>query len=620
MEHEQFEDSIDDLISILNHKSKGAGATNTFNIRENKPQPNNNHDDIAEIGSLLNSPFGRFQKKAEQSTQNLVAQPSNQLMNRVLNSTVRPVDKLQSKGDMISRNFLSKTTGHSNPKEDENKLQREERNLTAYFKLNNAIRYLVFQPLVNDVKQRPKTPPDSGYYFKFNTNAVTLIKYLLEDNGFRESHNSLNFSLLWSNGPIKNEVYQCLGYYQKVNHFPKSSEITRKDAMHRNISRMQTSFGLKNFNFIPRSFILPNELSLLQTDSEKNKGSWYIVKPQASSQGRGIFITNDLDEIIPKQNNNIIVSQYLNDPYLINGLKFDLRVYVAVTSVHPLRIYIYKEGLVRFATVPYNKDIDSYANRFIHLTNYSINKKSETYVPNDDHNVEDQESASKWTFATFKTYLESVGIDYNAIFNKIEDVVVKTILSIEGHLFSANINQVPHRHNCFELFGFDILLDSKLKPWLLEVNLSPSLACESALDLKVKGDLISDLFNLAGVVPLDQRTYHETSTFGKNQNLASYGATIPNYDKKSSSYTEMKPMENLTKEEKTVLRETNEEWERRGKFKRVFPAANVNDYKNFFENDRPFNKLLRTVVLNNIKKDIAKKQESYRPFNFTKKV
>jgi len=88
------------------------------------------------------------------------------------------------------------------------------------------------------------------------------------------------------------------------------------------------------------------------------------------------------------------------------------------------------------------------------------------------------------------------------------------------------------------------------------------LACESALDLKVKGDLISDLFNLAGVVPLDQRTYNEPSMFGKNQNLVSYGATIPNYDKKSSSYTEMKPMENLTKEEKAVLRETNEEWER----------------------------------------------------------
>ena len=83
----------------------------------------------------------------------------------------------------------------------------------------STIRYLVFQPLVTDVRQRPKTPPDHGYYFKFNTNAVTLIKYLLEDNGFRESNNSLNFSIMWSNGAIKNEVYQCLGYYQKVFSF-----------------------------------------------------------------------------------------------------------------------------------------------------------------------------------------------------------------------------------------------------------------------------------------------------------------------------------------------------------------------------------------------------------------
>jgi tubulin polyglutamylase TTLL5 len=64
---------------------------------------------------------------------------------------------------------------------------------------------------------------------------------------------------------------------------------------------------------------------------------------------------------------------------------------------------------------------------------------------------------------------------------------------------------VPYRNNCFELFGFDILIDQTLKPWLLEVNLSPSLNTDSPLDLKVKGNLIADLFTLAGVVPNDQR-------------------------------------------------------------------------------------------------------------------
>ena len=241
-------------------------------------------------------------------------------------------------------------------------------------------------------------------------------------------------------------------------------------------------------------------------------------------------------------------------------MKFDLRVYVAITCVHPLRLYIYKEGLVRFATTPYAKDSDSYANRFIHLTNYSINKKSEAYVAGDE--FQEEESCSKWTFATFQSYLESQGISYKEIFSKIEDLAVKTILSVESILFTANINQVSQRHNCFELLGFDILLDSKLKPWLLEVNLSPSLACDSPLDLKVKRELISDLFNLTGVTPLDQRTYNEPNLFGKNQNLFSYGVNVPNFDKKSTSYNETKSLESLTKEEKAVIRETNEEWER----------------------------------------------------------
>lgn len=49
---------------------------------------------------------------------------------------------------------------------------------------------------------------------------------------------------------------------------------------------------------------------------------------------------------------------------------------------------------------------------------------------------------------------------------------------------------VPHRRNCFELYGFDILIDSDLKPWLLEVNLSPSLNCDTPIDMKIKSALV----------------------------------------------------------------------------------------------------------------------------------
>jgi hypothetical protein len=61
---------------------------------------------------------------------------------------------------------------------------------------------------------------------------------------------------------------------------------------------------------------------------------------------------------------------------------------------------------------------------------------------------------------------------------------------------------VPYRSNCFSLFGFDILIDQNSKPWLLEVNLSPSLNIDAPIDLKIKGEMVSDLFSLIGIVPL----------------------------------------------------------------------------------------------------------------------
>lgn len=76
-----------------------------------------------------------------------------------------------------------------------------------------------------------------------------------------------------------------------------------------------------------------------------------------------------------------------------------------------------------------------------------------------------------------------------------------------------------HRNNCFEVFGFDIILDSELKPWLLEVNLSPSLACESPLDTTIKANLLADTFNMVGVKKFDRRK--ESLNKLKNRNKIS---------------------------------------------------------------------------------------------------
>ena len=115
-----------------------------------------------------------------------------------------------------------------------------------------------------------------------------------------------------------------------------------------------------------------------QSDPKRN--SW-IVKPANSSRGRGIYIIDDVNDLNIDELS--VISRYITNPLLINGHKFDLRVYVTVTSYEPLRIYVYKEGLARFASETYNTRATK-SNKFMHLTNYSINKKNENFVANED--------------------------------------------------------------------------------------------------------------------------------------------------------------------------------------------------------------------------------------------
>ena len=454
--------------------------------------------------------------------------------------------------------------------------------------LNIGGRYLVFRPYIDPMNVRPLPKEDSGYYYKFHNSDVKLIRFTLEDNGFLES-NKNNWSIMWHGGVVKSHVYQSLTKYQKINHFPRTHEITRKDLMFKNIARMQALHGSRNFGFIPKTYILPQEAGELEYEMSNYSGLW-IVKPTASSQGKGIFIASKFSDI-PKR--DYVVSQYIEKPLLLDGFKFDLRIYVALTSVHPLRIYMYNEGLVRFATQKYK--VSGKGSRYMHLTNYSVNKYSNNFRENTD--ARDSASGSKWSLSGLINVFNQNGIDSEKILIKIKDIIIKTILSIETAVFSAFEVNVPYRTNCFELLGFDILIDKNLDPWLLEVNLSPSLNCDSPLDQKIKGSLIADLFSLVGVVSLDHRDKKGRENVNKGLGYLPYmqKPPQPQVSKKNKTFYSAATegsLDSEAKENKRITKETNEEFKRRGGFERIFPSELSVNYKNYFEVERPFNALI----------------------------
>lgn len=164
--------------------------------------------------------------------------------------------------------------------------------------------------------------------------------------------------------------------------------------MWRNVQRMRRMFG-NEYEIAPTTYILPEDYKRFCQDREQqNFKSIYILKPAASSCGRGIRVIGK-KQFVSNKKNSYIVSKYLSKPHLIRGFKYDLRVYVLVTSFEPLKIYLFQEGLVRLATVPYSTSKSSLKQRFVHLTNYSVNKKAETYQKN---NNTDQDNLSKLSF------------------------------------------------------------------------------------------------------------------------------------------------------------------------------------------------------------------------------
>ncbi|KAM7542772.1 hypothetical protein Aperf_G00000015127 [Anoplocephala perfoliata] len=332
--------------------------------------------------------------------------------------------------------------------------------------------------------------------YKLNRTDCRLVHTLMQSHGFTEVNGISNeYNLMWTNGHIKPTELRSLQDFQRVNHFPRSFEITRKDKLAQNIKRMQCLKGVENFDIIPETFILPHDQNELRSSYLKGQGP-YIIKPIASSRGRGIQIVCNPD--VTSSAEQVIVSKYIANPLLIDGFKFDLRLYVAITSYSPLTIYIYEEGLVRFATVRYQKDSRYYNNLCMHLTNYSINKKNRYFVHNNDADVED--FGNKWSLGALLRYLKSEGQDTAAFMLRIEDIIIKAFIAVEDPINHACRLFMPSKDNCFEFYGFDIIVDENMRPYLLEVNLSPSLACDTPLDFKVKSNMLSDLLNLAGII------------------------------------------------------------------------------------------------------------------------
>ena len=352
--------------------------------------------------------------------------------------------------------------------------------------------------------------------FKIGPGAVAFNAVIraFEAAGLKYTDSNHDFNVLWAK---RATVYTLatMNAYQKVNHFPGTWGVGRKDRLAYNIRRMQRYFGSDDFDIVPKSFLIPQDEADLRRDAEQNPGTpekplIYIVKPGASSCGRGIRLFNGVPPM-PRgvgREKEMVCQRYIGNPLLIYGRKFDLRLYCVVTSFDPLRIYLFDEGLVRFAAEKYrgpDQDID---NIHVHLTNYSVNKTAELSRESNGKDYESDDPLDiKWCISDFKRHLAAhhpLGLRaWDRIQAECENVVIKTFLSIEHSVVEEMGRNCADRsgRNCFELFGLDLMADDDLRVRLLEVNIMPSLATGSSLDKAVKSRMLAHLLTLVRIIP-----------------------------------------------------------------------------------------------------------------------
>ena len=169
------------------------------------------------------------------------------------------------------------------------------------------------------------------------------------------------------------------------------------------------------FKFIPETFVWPRDeesfkrwLRVVKNGDDRSL-KFFIKKPAASSRGRGIRVHSirDASRILrkmkkknAKKNRKYLLQRYIHRPLLINRLKFDIRLYVLVTSFNPLVVFMFNEGLVRFCTEPFNMNKSSSAG---HLTNYSVQKHTNVFQENQC--ADEDSTGHKWSYTALLRHI-----------------------------------------------------------------------------------------------------------------------------------------------------------------------------------------------------------------------
>jgi tubulin monoglycylase TTLL3/8 len=267
------------------------------------------------------------------------------------------------------------------------------------------------------------------------------------------------------------------------------------------------SAGIDAFSYLPLTFLITegsndpeftrfrqyfseNESEIGQ-NKQKNHNLWIIKPGENTNCGHGIHVSSTLSEIeslitSSAANRSHIVQKYLEKPLLVHKRKFDIRCYGLCTSFNGhIQGYFYQDGYLRTSSKEFS--LRNVGNRFIHLTNDAVQKKSEDYGK--------FESGNKMSYAEFQRYLETHFPGKVSFWEDIWPQIRKLVTN--SYRATSNLLDPKHRQHCFEVLGYDFMIDEDFHVWLIEVNTNPCLELSSAYLAGLIPAMLDNAFRIA---------------------------------------------------------------------------------------------------------------------------
>ena len=273
---------------------------------------------------------------------------------------------------------------------------------------------------------------------------------------------------------------------QKVNKFPGSGFITNK-------VNLATS-GLKN---VPQAFQIPADKEEFLIYAKQNPNKLFVQK---NNNHRGIKIEKVENLNLDDDDEGSFVQEFIHNPLLVDGYKFDIGIYTTLTSVDPLRIYVhYNDVLLRFCPTKYHPFDPEDRDKYVVGDNYLPSWELPSFTKYMD------EKAGFSFRDTLNAYIiNSVKMDPNKMWDELYSTIVQVYQNTETH-FAKAVRNYPHSDAFFEMVRFDFVIDDQLNVYLMEANMSPNLSsAHFSANAGLYEEVVDALLRLVGVVGVGQ--------------------------------------------------------------------------------------------------------------------